>query len=80
MENNEVNINKLIGFVTSTIQRKNLKHFSVDAVAKVIEFASRRAASQNKLTTQFNEIVELLCEADAWARLDNENLVIIQED
>lgn len=75
MENNEVNINKLIGFVTSTIQRKNLKHFSVDAVAKVIEFASRRAASQNKLTTQFNEIVELLCEADAWARLDNENLV-----
>lgn len=75
MENNPVNIGKLAGFVSSTVQREHLKHFDRQAVAKVVEYATRMSGSQDKLTTQFNDIVELLCEADTWATMVESPLV-----
>ncbi|MEN6567579.1 MAG: ATP-binding protein [Veillonellales bacterium] len=75
MDNNPTNIRKLAGFISSTVHRENLKQFDRGAVAKVVEYSCRQAGSQNKLTTQFNEVVELLCEADAWATMDNSTTV-----
>jgi lon-related putative ATP-dependent protease len=75
MENSQLNVGKLVGFISSTVKREKLKHFDQGAVAKIIEHSSRLGGSQKKLTTRFNEIVELLCEADAWASLDNSSLV-----
>jgi len=75
MDNNPVNIEKLAGFVASTVQREKLKHFDRPAVAKVVEYATRLSGSQEKLTTQFNDIVELLCEADTWATVENSPVV-----
>ncbi|MDR3560047.1 MAG: AAA family ATPase [Negativicutes bacterium] len=77
MENNAVNVEKLAGFVASTVHREKLKHFDRPAVAKIVEHATRLAGSQRKLTTQFNDIVDLLCEADTWATMDNSPLVRI---
>jgi len=70
MDNNPENIRKLAAFISSTVNREQLKHFDRPAVAKVVEYSCRLAGSQKKLTTRFNEIVELLCEADAWATTD----------
>jgi lon-related putative ATP-dependent protease len=75
MDNNAANIEKLAGFISSTVQRENLKPFDRSAVAKVVEFCCRLADSQKKLTTRFNEVVELLCEADAWATMENSETV-----
>lgn len=75
MNNNPENIKRLAGFISSTVHRKELKHFDRVAVAKVIEYSCRLAQSQKKLTTRFNEVVEILCEADVWATLDNSELV-----
>lgn len=75
MDNNATNIQKLIGFIASTVHREGLKHFDKAAVAKVIEYSSRQSDSQNKLTTRFNEVVELLCEADSWAKLAGSEIV-----
>jgi lon-related putative ATP-dependent protease len=75
MDNNAENIQKMVGFISSTVQRKGLKDFDRHAVAKVVEHAARLAGSQNKLTTRFNEVVELLCEADTWATMDNSKVV-----
>ena len=75
MENNETNINKLTGFISSTVKREGLKEFDRSAVAKVVEYSCRLADSQKKLTTRFNEVVELLCEADAWATMDKSEVV-----
>lgn len=75
MENNPTNIKKLAGFISSTVKREGLKHFDKSAVAKVVEYCCRLADSQKKLTTRFNEVVELLCEADAWATMENVNIV-----
>ncbi|BBB92381.1 MAG TPA: ATP-binding protein [Methylomusa anaerophila] len=71
MENNKANIEKLAGFISSTANRQKLKHFERAAVARVVEYCSRLTGSQNKLTTLFNDVVELLCEADVWATMDN---------
>jgi len=75
MPNNEVNIGKFAGFVASTVQREKLKHFERAAVGKVVEYATRLSGSQQKLTTRFSDIVELLCEADAWASVNGADLV-----
>ncbi len=75
MENTAGNIHKLAGFISSTVVRKGLKHFNRGAVARVVEYCSRLAGSQNKLTTRFNEVVELICEADTWATLDKSEVV-----
>ena len=40
-----------------------------------MEYSSRLTGTQTKLTTRFNEVVELLCEADVWATLDNSQVV-----
>jgi lon-related putative ATP-dependent protease len=75
MANNDANIGKLAGFVASTVQREKLKHFERAAVAKVVEYATRLSGSQQKFTTRFSEVVELLCEADAWASVDRAEFV-----
>ncbi|CUH96361.1 hypothetical protein P22_2451 [Propionispora sp. 2/2-37] len=71
MDNNPANVKKLAGFISSTVERKQLKHFDRSAVAQVVEYCCRLAGNQKKLTTRFNEVVEILCEADVWAALDN---------
>ena len=75
MANTPANIQSLAAFVSSTVKRENLKHFDRAAVAKVVEQCTRWTENQNKLTTRFNEVVELLCEADVWATVDNSDVI-----
>ena len=75
MENNAGNIQKLAGFISSTVKREELKHFDKAAVARVVEYSSRLTGTQTKLTTRFNDVVEILCEADVWATMDNSEIV-----
>ncbi|MDR1916310.1 MAG: AAA family ATPase [Synergistaceae bacterium] len=49
--------------------------FTASAVAEVIECASRLVDDQDRMSTQFNRISELLTEATVWARMDGEELV-----
>ncbi|MGF7058070.1 Lon protease family protein [Brassicibacter mesophilus] len=69
------NVEKLISFIANQCKKEKLKSFCKDAVAKIIEYSSRLAEDQNKLTTRFNEIVEIMYEADSWAEQDNSNIV-----
>jgi len=41
----------------------------------VVEYSSRLVGDQNKLSTRFNDIVEILCESAAWAQIDGSSLV-----
>ena len=75
MTNNPANIQKLAAFVSSTVRQEQLKEFDRAAVAKVAEYSSRLTGSQKKLTTQFNEIVEILSEADVWATMEQSPIV-----
>lgn len=69
------NIRKYSRFINSHCKEKNLLHFDCTAVAQVINYSRRLAEHKHKLSTRFNDIVEILYEADAWARLDSSDLV-----
>lgn len=69
------NILKMASFIGGHCLRADLKHFSASGVAKVVEYSSRLAENQEKLSTCFNYIVEIIYEADAWARIAKADLV-----
>jgi lon-related putative ATP-dependent protease len=54
-------------FVSAQVARQSLRHFTARAVALVVEEGARIAANQGKLTTQFQELSDLLTEANHWA-------------
>jgi len=64
------NETKLAQFISFHCRQEGLRHFERGAVAKVVEYSSRLAEDQEKLSTRFNELVEILYEADAWAAVE----------
>ena len=75
MTSDKENIKKYAQFISSHCEKKGLKHFDKTAVAAVVEYSRRLAEHRNKLSTRFNDIVEILYEADAWASIDWKELV-----
>ncbi|MBO4294955.1 MAG: AAA family ATPase [Alphaproteobacteria bacterium] len=63
-EENEIEYAKLIG---SLSQKKRIRSLNKQAVARVIEHASRLADNSEKLTAHIASIADLLREADYWA-------------
>jgi predicted ATP-dependent protease len=54
-------------FIRATCEREKLLHFSVEAVAQVVEFGSRFVEDRNRLSTCFGAITDLLRESSYWA-------------
>jgi len=52
-----------------------LRPFDQAGVVEIVGYSSRLAENQEKLSTRFNEIVDLLFEADAWAELEGAETV-----
>ena len=75
MDRSEENILKLAAFISGFCRKENTLHFDRSGVAKVVEYASWLVEDKNKLTTRFNDIVEILCEACMWAQDDGAKLV-----
>ena len=75
MDRTEGNINKYASFVTTLCREENLLPFDRAGVAKVVEFGSRLAEHQNKLSSRFSDIADILREASYWASKSNSNIV-----
>ncbi len=75
MDRTQESIYHYVTFVGSLCEKENLKHFNCAALAKVIEFGSRLADNQNKLSTRFNVVSEIVYEAAALALSDNSEYV-----
>lgn len=75
MKRNKENIAKFADFISSVINRDELKEFSAGAVAAMINFSSRLTGDREKLSTKFNEIIEILFESDVWADSFDEDVV-----
>ncbi len=78
MERSTENVVKMANFISSHCRRESLRHFDRAGVAQVVEYSSRLSEHQEKLSTRFNDIVEILYEADAWAGLQGDNYVSAQ--
>lgn len=66
---------QLACFIASYVQKEGALHFTADGVAEVIEFASRLAGNQTRMSTRFNQIEEILVESVAWARKSSRTVV-----
>lgn len=75
MERSRRHINDYARLIASVCQSQGLLHFDPEAVAEVVDYGSRMVDHQDKLTTLFNKLVEVIYEANSWAKLDKSPLV-----
>lgn len=62
-------------FISAYCSREGLHHFDSSGVARVIEHGARLVEDQEKLSTRFGEIVDLLIESSYWAEKAGSDLV-----
>lgn len=70
MKISEENLKELRDFIHSTCQDEKLLPVSNDALAKIFEYGHRLAGHQRKMTTQLDEIADILREANFYAQRD----------
>ena len=66
---------KLSRFIHGFCEQEELMHLDKYAVAKIIEYASRIAENQNKLSTRFNDLAQIIGEACTWAKMSKSKIV-----
>lgn len=71
----EENVNKLARFIHSFCEQENLPHLDKSAMARIIEYTSRLAGDNKKLSTRFNDISQVVAEAGTWAHLAKSKIV-----
>ena len=72
---NTENMNKLARFVKSYCSQENLLPLDRDAMAKVVEYASKLADSKDKLSTRFNDLAQIIAESATWAKLAHSKVI-----
>ena len=75
MDRTGENIQHYVSFIASMCENEKLKHFNCSALSKVVEYGSRLADNQNKLSTRFNIVSEIVYEASALAEIDDSEYV-----
>jgi len=75
MEKTEENLRKYASFFTTLVVNENLRHLDASAVARLLEHSSRLADDQNKLSTQFGLVADIVKEAHYYASQDNSKLI-----
>ena len=75
MPRTDENIRKIAQFIKRFVDREGCMEFDVSAVCAIVEYSSRTAERQDKLSTRFNHLAEILCEAVTWAKLEGAELV-----
>ncbi len=75
MDRNDESIRQFAGFIKAETDRGGLKPFDRTAVAALVEQAVRMTGRQEKVSTSFPEISDLLREADFWAGQEDDAVV-----
>jgi len=71
MTRDDKNARKYAAYICTLCKRFNLRHLDRSAVAKVVEYGSRLADDQKKLSTRFAAIADLIREANFYAVQEN---------
>lgn len=69
------NANKLARVISGFCNEEELPPLDKGAMSKMIEYASRLSNDQEKLSTKFSELTQIVGEAGTWARLAKEKVV-----
>lgn len=77
MDRNKENVDKFARFVSTKCQMEGLSHFTPEAVARLVEHATRLSDDKLKLTAHLKTLGDIIIEADAWANYYKEKVVTV---
>ena len=75
MDFNDDNVKNYVSFICSLCSKEKLLHLDSSAIAKVIEYGARLAEDQEKLSTKFADIADIIREANFYAKQDKKDLI-----
>lgn len=75
VDRSKENMIGMAAFISGCCEECELKHFDRTGVAKVVDYASRMVSDQEKLSTRFAQIKELVEEAHYWAQKEGSEFV-----
>jgi lon-related putative ATP-dependent protease len=75
MDRTDANLKDYAAVICRMCEEESLRHLKNDALAKIIEHSSRLAANQEKLSTLFADIADIIREASFWAEEDGASLI-----
>lgn len=75
IDRSDNNVDAYCAFISAYCNMEKLHPFDRKGVAKVVEHGARLVADQEKLSSRFGLIKDLLIEADYWARRDGSSTV-----
>ncbi|MCK4776180.1 MAG: AAA family ATPase, partial [Candidatus Krumholzibacteria bacterium] len=75
MSNDQENIQKYGQFVRNLLDQEDLLPFHKTAVASIAEEGARIAGRQDKVTTKFSDVADVIREANYWARKNGDSMV-----
>lgn len=70
MDFNSLHLNKLAEFIGNFCKEEKIRHLDKGGMAKLVEYSMRLSGSQSKLATRFNELIEIVFEANAYAEME----------
>lgn len=73
VDRNDITFSQYCSFIKTICERDRLNPIDRSGLETVIEYSSRLAGDQNKLSVQLGSITKILKEADYWAKLDGQN-------
>jgi lon-related putative ATP-dependent protease len=75
MDRTEEHIKDYTRFVCKLCETQNLKHLDPSGLARLVEHGSRLAEDQEKLSTRFGEIADVIREANYYANQEKAELI-----
>ena len=75
MSRTEENVKSYSSFICTVCEKEGLKHFDRSAISKILEFSSRLAEDQEKLSTKFGVVADIIREANFYANQDKSKYV-----
>ncbi len=72
---NKENANKLASIIHGFCEAEELPHLDKSAMAKLIEYSSKLAGSHKKLSTRFDNLIQVAGEAATWAKISKSKVV-----
>ncbi len=75
MDRSPTNVQSYAAFISTFCQKENLYPLDSSALSKVVEYGSRLAEDQHKLSTRFAEIADIIREACYYSHLEEASQV-----
>ena len=69
------NLNKLARIVHGFCAYEELPHLDKNAMARLVEYASKLAGSHHKVSTRFDDLIQVVGEAATWAKISRSKVV-----